>query len=152
MAEMRLTLTCPDFVQGGSISMIHTCDGADASPALEWSHTPPETSSFVLLMEDADASDGPVTHWVLFDIPGTAEGLATQETSIGIPGRNDWHHEGYTGPCPPPRSSEHRYVFRLYALDVASLGLPRGATRREVENAMRGHVLVQAELMGRYER
>ena len=150
MAEMGLTLTCPDFVQGSSISAIHTCDGAGTSPALQWSHTPPETSSFVLIMEDADASDSPVTHWVLFDIPGSVEGLAAQETSIGIPGRNDWHHEGYTGPCPPPRGSEHRYVLRLYALDVASLGLPRGAPRREVENAMRGHVLDQAELMGRY--
>jgi hypothetical protein len=103
-------------------------------------------------MEDLDASDGPVTHWVLFDIPGSAEGLAEQEASIGIAGRNDWHHEGYTGPCPPPRGSEHRYVFRLYALDTASLDLPRGAPRRDVEHAMRGHILEQAELMGRYER
>jgi len=150
MADMGLTLTCPDFVQGGSISAIHTRDGTDTSPALQWSHMPPETGSFVLLMEDLNASDGPVTHWVLFDIPGSAAGLAAQETSIGIPGRNDLHHEGYTGPCPPPRGSEHRYVLRLYALDVATLGLPRGAPRREVENAMRGHVLEQAELMGRY--
>ena len=150
MAEMGLTLTCPAFIQGGPIAPLHTCDGMDTSPALQWSHTPPETSSFILLMEDADAPNGPVTHWVLFDIPGSAEGLAEQEVSIGIPGRNDLHHEGYTGPCPPPRGSEHRYVLRLYALDMASLGLPRGAPRREVENAMRGHVLEQAELMGRY--
>ena len=152
MAEMGLTLTCPAFIQGGPIAVIHTCDGTDTSPALQWSHTPPGTGSFVLLMEDADAPDGPVTHWVLFDIPGSAEGLAEQEESIGIPGRNDLHHEGYTGPCPPPRGSEHRYVLRLYALDVASLGLQRGASRRDVENAMRDHVLKQAELVGRYIR
>jgi len=150
MAEMGLTLTCPDFVQGGSISAIHTCDGTDTSPALQWSHMPAETDSFVLLMEDLDAAGGPVTHWVLFNIPGAAEGLAEKEASIGIPGRNDLHHEGYTGPCPPPRGSEQRYVLRLYALDVASLGLPRGAPRRDVENAMRDHVLEQTELMGRY--
>ena len=102
MAEMGLTLTCPAFIQGGPIAPLHTCDGMDTSPALQWSHTPPETSSFILLMEDADAPNGPVTHWVLFDIPGSAEGLAEQEVSIGIPGRNDLHHEGYTGPCPPP--------------------------------------------------
>ena len=152
MAEMGLTLTCPAFIQGGPIAVIHTCDGVNASPALQWGHTPPGTSSFVLMMEDADAPDGPVTHWVLFDIPGSVEGLAEQDTAIGTPGRNDLHHEGYPGPCPPPRGREHRYVLRLSALDVDSLGLPRGASRREVESAMRGHVLKQAELMGRYIR
>jgi len=150
MAERGLTLTCPASILGGPLAPLHTCNGVDPSPALQSCHTPRETSSFILLMEDADAPNGPVTHWVLFDIPGSAAGLAAQETSIGIPGRNDLHHEGYTGPCPPPRGSEHRYVLRLYALDMASLGLPRGAPRREVENAMRGHVLEQAELMGRY--
>jgi Raf kinase inhibitor-like YbhB/YbcL family protein len=122
------------------------------SPELHWSHTPPGTCSFVLIMEDPDAPDGPLTHWVLFDVPGSAEGLSEAEASIGIPGRNDFQYEGYAGPCPPPRGGAHRYVLRLYALDAASLGLPRGATRREVENAMRDHCLEHAELMGRYER
>jgi Raf kinase inhibitor-like YbhB/YbcL family protein len=152
MAEMGLTLTCPSFLQGGPISATHTCDGKNISPELHWSHAPPDTGSFVLIMEDLDASDGTLTHWVLFDIPGSAEGLSEKEESIGVAGRNDFHYEGYAGPCPPPRYGAHRYVLRLYALDVASLGLQRGATRREVEHAMRDHGLEHAELMGRYER
>jgi Raf kinase inhibitor-like YbhB/YbcL family protein len=103
-------------------------------------------------MEDPDAASGSFTHWVLFDIPGAAQGLAAQAESIGIPGRNDAQHEGYTGPCPPPQHGEHRYFLRLYALDIASLGLQHGATRGEVENAMRDHVLDYTELMGRYAR
>src|SRR5438445_13777132 len=121
MADMGLTLTCPDFVQGGSISAIHTRDATDTSPALQWSHTPPETGSFVLLMEDLNASDGAVTDWVLFDIHGSAAGLAAQETSIDVAGINDLHPEGYTVRCPPPRVSEHRYMLRMYAVSMASL-------------------------------
>jgi Raf kinase inhibitor-like YbhB/YbcL family protein len=152
MAEMGFTVTCPAFLQGGLIPVIHAYDSKNTSPALQWSHTPPDTRSFVLLMEDADTRDGTLTHWVLFDIPGSAQGLAEQEASLGMPGRNDFQGEGYAGPCPPPRSGVHRYVLRLYALDVESLGLQRGATRRDVENAMRGHILDNAELMGLYER
>src|SRR2546427_12103766 len=102
MAEMGLTLTCPAFIQGGPIAPLHTCDGMDTSPALQWSHTPPETSSFILLMEDADAPNGPVTHWALVDIPGSAEGLAEQDGTIGIPRRHDLPHEGHTERFPTP--------------------------------------------------
>jgi Raf kinase inhibitor-like YbhB/YbcL family protein len=89
---------------------------------------------------------------VLFDIPASVSSLAEQEGIIGVPGRNDFQREGYAGPCPPPRRGEHRYFFRLYALDVPSLGLPRGATRGEVEKAMNSHILDDTELMGLYER
>lgn len=152
MAEMGFTLICPSFLPGGPFSATHTCDGKDISPALQWRHQPAETRSFVLIMEDPDAPDGTFTHWVLFDIPGAASGLAEQEVSLGMPGRNDAQYAGYAGPCPPPRSGEHRYILRLYALDVEALGLPCGATRREVENAMQGHILAHTELMGRYAR
>lgn len=152
MAELGFTLTCPSFIPDGPFSVTHTCDGKNISPPLQWSHQPPETRSFVLIMEDLDAPDGSFTHWVLFDIPGAAASLAEPETSIGIPGRNDAQYAGYTGPCPPPRGGEHRYVLRLYALDVEALGTQCGATRREVEDAMQGHILDHAELMGRYGR
>ncbi len=152
MAEMGLTLTCPSFLQGGPFPATHTCDGQDSSPELHWSHAPPDTRSFVLIMDDPDAPNGTFTHWMLFDIVGSATSLSEQEESIGIPGRNDFQHEGYAGPCPPPRGGEHRYFLRLYALDRESLGLQRGATRREVEAAMRDHILDHTELMGRYER
>ena len=152
MVEMGFTVTCPAFLQGGLIPAIHAYDGKNTSPALQWSHTPPDTCSFVLIMEDPDAADGTVTHWMLFDIPGAAQGLAEQEASCGIPGRNDFQREGYTGPCPPPHGGAHRYVLRLYALDVDSLGLPCGATRPDVEKAMHDHILAHTEIMGRYER
>jgi Raf kinase inhibitor-like YbhB/YbcL family protein len=152
MAEMGFTLTCPAFRHGGPIPASHTCDTKDTSPELHWSHAPPDTGSLVLIMDDPDAAAGTFTHWVLFDIPTSVGSLSEREASIGVPGRNDMHREGYAGPCPPPRGGEHRYFFRLYALDVPSLGLPRGAARREVEEAMRSHILDDTELMGLYKR
>jgi Raf kinase inhibitor-like YbhB/YbcL family protein len=151
MAEMGFTLICPAF-RRGLISATHTCDGKDISPELHWSHVPPETRSFVLIMDDPDAPNGTFTHWILFDIPGSREGLSEGEESIGIPGRNDFQHVGYKGPCPPPRRGEHRYFFKLYALDIDSLDLLRGASREEVERAMRDHILDRTEFMGRYAR
>jgi Raf kinase inhibitor-like YbhB/YbcL family protein len=152
MAEMGFTLTCPAFRHGGPIPATHTCDAKDTSPELHWSHVPPDTRSFALIMDDPDASSGTFTHWVLFDVPASVGSLSEKEASIGIPGRNDFQREGYAGPCPPPRRGEHRCFFRLYALDVPSLDLPRGATRLEVERTMRSHILGDTELMGLYER
>jgi Raf kinase inhibitor-like YbhB/YbcL family protein len=141
-----------DSHTGDLIPASHTCDGRDTSPELRWSQTPPETRSFVLIMDDPDAPNGTFTHWILFDVPSSVEGLSAGEEHIGIPGRNDFQHAGYKGPCPPPRRGEHRYFFQLYALDIESLSLARGATRAEVERAMRGHILDRTEFMGRYER
>jgi Raf kinase inhibitor-like YbhB/YbcL family protein len=152
MAEMGFTLSRSAFRRGGPIPASHTCDATDTSPELHWSHAPPDTRSFVLIMDDPDAPSGTFTHWVLFGIPVSVGNISAKEASVGIPGRNDFHREGYAGPCPPPRRGEHRYFFRLHALDVPSLGLPRGATRWEVEKAMRGHILDGTELMGLYER
>ena len=104
------------------------------------------------MMDDPDAPGGTFTHWVLFDIPAAVEGLSEGERTIGTAGKNDFQHEWYAGPCPPPRRGAHRYFPKLYAVDVESLARKRGATRQEVENAMRGHILDQTALMGRYAR
>jgi hypothetical protein len=153
---MSLKLTSTAFQPGGTIPKKFTCDGPDVSPALAWSDAPAGTMSFALIMDDPDAPVGTWVHWVLYDLPaGThelAEGVAKQEElpDGARQGRNDFRRIGYGGPCPPPGPA-HRYFFKLYALDQ-KLGLKAGATKADVEKAMKGHVLAQGELMGRYGR
>lgn len=142
----------PAFSHGGSIPPAYTCDGSNRAPALQWTGAPTGTRSFVLIMVDPDAPGGTFTHWVLFNIPGSRDRLPgdVQPPQVGISGRNDFGRLGYGGPCPP--RGVHRYIFTLYALDTPSLPLGEGALRHQVEQAMRGHVLGQAQLMGRYGR
>jgi Raf kinase inhibitor-like YbhB/YbcL family protein len=157
---MALTLTSPAFSNEETIPRQYTCDGADQSPPLRWTGAPPETQSFALIVHDPDAPRGDFTHWVLFDIPADMaeipEGAAPDGVGTGAErrrgGTNDFGKEGYGGPCPPPGHGRHRYFFTLYSLDRGNLGLGRGARRAEVEAAMQGHVLAQAQLMGTYER
>ena len=133
-----------------------SCEGRDASPELEWRNAPQGTRSFALIAEDPDAPGGTWVHWVVYDLPA-----AVHQLSEGVPkrseiqgggrqGDNDFGRVGYGGPCPPP-GSPHRYFFRLYALDTV-LDLKGAVNKAEVEQAMKGHVLAQAELMGRYAR
>lgn len=147
-----LTLSSPAFERGATIPAAYTCDGPNLSPALQWRGAPARTRSFVLIMDDPDTPFGTFTHWVLFNIPGTRaelpEGLRPGQ--IGTPGTSDFGRFAYGGPCPP--SGTHRYFFTLFALDLPSLPLKEGASRKEVEGAMQEHVLGQAQLMGRYRR
>lgn len=153
---MALRLTSPAFTNGASIPREHTCDGADLSPALQWEDVPAQTRSFALIVDDPDAPAGTWVHWVIFDLPATTRQLARgvpgdgQLPSGARQGRNDFKRVGYGGPC-PPRGPAHHYHFRLYALD-ATLGLSAGASRADVDAAMRGHVLAHAELVGVYQR
>jgi len=153
---MTLKLSSPDFTSGETIPKQFTCDGADISPALEWSDPPKGTQSFVVIADDPDAPVGTWVHWVLFDLPADARSLAQnfpnrEELEDGSrQGRNDFRKIGYGGPCPPP-GKPHRYFFKLYALDK-KLDLKAGASKQDVENAQRGHVLAKAEWMGRYGR
>lgn len=155
-SPMALKLTSPAFETGGTIPKKFTCDGPDVSPALKWSDPPSGTQSFAVIMDDPDAPMGTWVHWVLYDLPADArelpEGVPKQsELSSGArQGRNDFPHVGYGGPC-PPRGPAHRYFFKLYALD-GKTGLKAGATKADLEKAMKGHVLGQGELMGRYKR
>jgi len=151
---MAFTLSSSNFAEGETIPVKHTCDGADRSPPLRWEDSP-QAQSFVLIVDDPDAPGGAFTHWVLYDIPGTQralpEGLAPV-SALGTSATNDFARMGYSGPCPPRGGGAHRYVFTLAALDTATLTLAPGASRRDVEDAMRGHVVGQAQLVGRYTR
>ena len=153
---MAFTLTSSDFQNGGDIPQKFTCKGADVSPELSWTNPPAGTRSFTLIADDPDAPAGTWTHWVLFDLPAQTSTLPEGVTKVdevpdgGRQGRNDFRKIGYGGPCPPP-GKPHRYFFKLYALDKA-LNLKPGASKQEVEQAMQGHVLGQAELVGRFRR
>jgi Raf kinase inhibitor-like YbhB/YbcL family protein len=155
-AVMPLELKSPDFTPGGNIPKRFTCDGADISPALEWDAPPAGAQSFALIADDPDAPVGTWVHWVVFDMPAKVRALpqnfpkTEQSADATRQGRNDFRKIGYGGPCPPPGKA-HRYFFKLYALD-AKLDLKPGATKKEVERAMQGHILAQSEYMGRYSR
>lgn len=158
MSTLSLTLTSPAFEHGGKIPAHYTCDGTRTlSPALVWSVVPDGTVSLVLIMDDPDVPkaikpDGVFDHWTLFNISPTTTEIP-EGGSVGSAGVNGAGSNAYTGPCPPPQyePSEHRYFFRLYALDI-ELPFASGATKTEVLAAMQGHVLAEAELMGRYKR
>lgn len=144
------------FNPGTDIPRKFSCQGSDTSPALVWTDPPAATQSLVLIADDPDAPTGTWVHWVLYDLPPGTRRLrealppTTEVAGGGRQGANDFGKIGYGGPCPPP-GKPHRYFFKLYALD-GRLNLKPGATKPEVEEAMKGHVLAKAELMGRYRR
>jgi Raf kinase inhibitor-like YbhB/YbcL family protein len=153
---MSIELTSSAFQPGATIPKQHTADGADRSPPLRWSEPPAGAASLALIADDPDAPRGTWVHWVLFNLPaegrGVDEGVPTTETldSGARQGKNDFGRIGYGGPS-PPKGRPHRYFFKLYALD-AVLDLPAGATKGQVESAMKGHILGEGQLMGTYGR
>ncbi len=156
---MALTLKSSSFSENGKIPPKHTCEGQDLSPALSWSGAPPATKSLALIVDDPDAPDPRApkmtwVHWVLYNLPSSSNGLPEGASKNSLPpgtaeGTNDWKRTGYGGPCPP--IGRHRYFFKLYALDTVlpTLGSP---TKKQLEDAIKGHVLAQAELVGTYEK
>ena|SRR3989338_6865155 len=147
-----MTITSPAFDHQALIPSRYTCEGENVSPPLVFSTVPDSAKSLVLLMEDPDVpchirSDGMWNHWVVFDMPPFTPGIDEGATPPGTVGLSTRKVNAYGGPCPPDR--EHRYFFRLHALDTM-LGLPEESTKSDVLRAMAGHVLEQAELMGRY--
>ena len=151
---MAFKLSINAFREGETIPRQHTCEGADLSPALEWSGEPAETKSFGLIMDDPDAPAGVWNHWLLWDLPPSVHSLAegSKPGQAGKSGVSDFGRPGYGGPCPPRGHGPHRYFFKLSALDVPSLGLAGGAKRAELDRALKNHVLAEAKYMGRYER
>jgi len=153
---MNLQITSPAFSEGQPIPAKYSCEGNDASPPLKWTNAPANTKSFALIADDPDAPVGTWVHWVLYDLPPNATELPedvakTQFTSSGAKqGLNSWPRLGYGGPCPPP-GKPHRYFFKLYALDTM-LDLKPGATKKDVEAAMKGLILAEGQLMGTYQR
>ena len=149
-----MQLTSSAFKNTDKIPSKYTCDGSNVNPELSISHVPSNAQCLVLIMDDPDVpssvrADKIWDHWVVFNIPPHTTHIAENSQPPGVPGRNTGGKLNYQGPCPPDR--EHRYFFKLYALDTL-LSLPQGASKKEVEAAMQGHILVQTELMGRYER
>ncbi len=150
-----MKITSTSFKEREMIPLKYTCDGRDISPSLEWDNVPDGTKSFALICDDPDAPRGTWVHWVVYDIPSSVKKLDENvrpeaELENGIrQGKNDWPKIGYGGPCPP--SGTHRYYFKLYALDTM-LNLAPGATKEQLLKAMKGHVLAEAQLMGRYQR
>ena len=155
---MTIQLTSTAFSEGASIPKKYTCDAEDASPPLAWSGLPQGIKSLALIADDPDAPVGTWVHWVIYNIPPTLAGLpegvakTAAVQGIGTQGKSGFGKPGYGGPCPPRGHGPHRYTFTLYALDIASLKLKAGAGRREMEAALRGHILAQATYLGRYER
>jgi len=153
---MTLKITSQAFAHQAQIPQPYTCDGADISPPLAWTEPPGGTKSLALIADDPDAPVGTWVHWVLYNIPAQTRTLPenvpkTETLADGAKqGLNDFRRIGYGGPCPPPGPA-HRYFFKLYALDI-SLDLPPKATKAQLERAMVGHILEQAELLGRYQR
>lgn len=152
---MAFQVTTTAFRDAGSIPKKFTCDGPDVSPALSWSDPPAGTKSLAIIADDPDAPGGTWVHWVLYDLPADTRKLPEavakdRELPNGaLQGRNDFGKIGYNGPC-PPRGSAHRYFFKLYALD-SKTGLKAGATKGDLEHAMKGHVLGQAQFIGKYQ-
>ena len=156
---MTLKLTSAAFTHEGGIPRMHTCEGQDVSPPLAWHGAPANTKSLVLIVDDPDAPDPAApkmtwVHWVLYNIPpsagGLAQGVSPKELPAGtLQGMSDFQRAGYGGPCPPV--GRHRYFHKLYALDAAlpDLKIPR---KQDVEKAMKGHVIEQAVLLGTYQK
>ena len=143
------------FSNDGAIPPKFSCDGPDVSPELSWNDPQAGTKVFALIMDDPDAPGGTWVHWVLYDLPPSVRELPegvpkTKDLQIGArQGVNDFRRVGYGGPC-PPHGAAHRYSFRLYALDRPTQ-LPAGASKGDLERAMKGHILGQSELVGRFQ-
>ena len=142
-----MNITSPAFNHNETIPAKYTCQGEDLNPALKISGVPAAAKSLALIVDDPDAPMGTWVHWVVFNIPVVGE---IKENSIpGVEGYNDFRRNHWGGPCPP--SGTHRYFFKLYALD-APLDLKEGIKKQQLEKAMQGHILAEAQLMGLYKK
>jgi Raf kinase inhibitor-like YbhB/YbcL family protein len=154
-AMEKLDIRSSAFGEGERIPSDFTCDGADMSPPIEWFGAPARTQSLAMIVDDPDAPAGDWVHWGVYDLPPSLTQLpmgipvGEQVPGVRLQGRSDFGSLGYGGPCPP--SGVHRYFFTVYALDV-KLPLKPGATKKELLEAMQGHVLAEGRLTGTYER
>jgi hypothetical protein len=155
-APAPMQLTSSAFRAGGNIPRKYTCDENDVSPQLRWRNAPAGTRAFALIADDPDAPGGTWVHWVIYDLPANVKEIAESVPATEVltngaqQGINDFRKVGYGGPCPPP-GPPHRYFFKLYALD-APTGLKPRATKQQLLDAIKNHILGEAELMGRYKR
>ena len=154
-AKMAITITSTAFAEGGMIPRDYTCDGKDISPPLAWAGAPEGTKSLAIICDDPDAPVGTWVHWVLYNLPAIVNELPQGVKSDKVlengakHGMNDFRKLGYGGPCPP--GGTHRYYFKIYALDTELTQEP-GLTKAELLKAIKGHILAEGQLMGRYKR
>jgi Raf kinase inhibitor-like YbhB/YbcL family protein len=146
-AKMKITSSA--FQEGASIPSKFSCDGANTTPPLQIAEVPSGAKSLALIVDDPDAPSGLFTHWTVWNISAQINAIAEGSAPKGVQGTNDFGKSGYGGPCPP--SGTHRYYFKIFALD-RELDLPFGAKRGQLDEAMKGHIVAQGELMGRYSR
>jgi hypothetical protein len=143
----ELAVTSPAFYHNKMIPKKYTCDGEDINPALKIEYVPEQAKSLVLIVDDPDAPMGTWDHWVVWNIPPT--GTVGEDTAPGVQGLNSFGKHSYGGPCPP--SGTHRYFFKVYALDTL-LNIASNSRKKDVEKAMKDHVLAKGELVGLYSR
>jgi len=144
-----MQLTSSAFQHNSPIPSEFTCDGENINPPLSITDVPANAKSLVLIVDDPDAVVGVWDHWIVFNMPPSSKQIAQNTQPQGGAGKNSGSKNNYQGPCPP--SGTHRYFFKLYALD-ATLNLPEGSTKKQVESAMQEHILVKSELVGMYNR
>lgn len=150
-----MKLTSPAFTEGGMIPAQYTCNGADISPPLAWEEVPEDANSLALIVDDPDAPVGTWVHWVLYNLPADTRELKENITKTKVlpegamQGSNDFRKIGYNGPCPP--GGTHRYFFKLYALDKM-IDLNPGARKKDLLDVMKGHILAECQLMGKFSR
>lgn len=144
---INMKITSPAFKHNANMPSKYTCDGQNINPQLEISDIPKGTQSLVLIVDDPDAPMGTWVHWVVWNIPVT--NTIKEDSVPGVEGLNDFRKNSYGGPCPP--SGTHKYFFKIYAID-GKLNIDISAKKRDVEEAMEGHVLAKAELIGLYKR
>ncbi|WP_114946298.1 YbhB/YbcL family Raf kinase inhibitor-like protein [Microvirga calopogonii] len=153
---MSLTITSPAFRNGEVIPTRHTRDGENLSPPLEWRDVPPETKSFVLIVEDPDAPSGMFRHWAMYNIPAGEVSLPEGASAQGLRGAgegvNGFRNARYDGPQPPKGHGPHHYHFRLAALDVPRLDVPASAKVEDIWAKAQPHISAEAEVVGTYER
>jgi Raf kinase inhibitor-like YbhB/YbcL family protein len=153
---MPLTITSPAFRDGELIPTRYTRDGENLSPPLEWRDAPPETKSFVLIVEDPDAPSGTFRHWAMYNIPagetGLPEGASGQGRSGAGDGVNGFRNTRYDGPQPPKGHGPHHYHFRLAALDAERLDMPASAKAEDIWAKAQPHIIAEAEMIGVHER
>ena len=144
-----MKMSSPAFADHQPIPAKYTCDGQDVIPPLKFDGVPNGAESLVLIVDDPDAPGGTWDHWVVWNIPPRTTEIAEGKQPPGVVGKNSWGKSAWGGPCPPDR--QHRYFFKLYALDM-KLEVPPGAKKSDVEKAMKGHVLIETQLVGVYDR
>lgn len=149
IASSSLRITSPNFANGKRIPSRFTCDGPNVNPALRISNVPKKAKSLAIIVEDPDAPGGVFTHWLIWNLPPDLKTIPENNVpKNAVEGTNSFHKRGYSGPCPP---TLHRYFFKLFALDE-KLNLKAGASRKQLEQAMAGHVIDHAKWMGKYAR